>query len=649
MVALLPTRQATDLVSGIQDYLTTTFALSDKPAQAAVREFLSDRDNGMFKGPYIRLRLPFQPAQDGWENFLGHHFGEFTPYGHQALAYERLSSFGRDGQRFRRPEPTLVTTGTGSGKTEAFLHPILDHVLRAKREGITGMKALILYPMNALANDQAARLAQLLTTDTRLSGIRAALYTGQKGKDRSRVTADSLITNPQAIQDHTPDILLTNYKMLDQLLLRHNDAPIWEASALSLQYLVLDEFHTYDGAQGTDVAMLLRRLGMTLKSYWPASSDGGADAVTAEDRQRPLGMITPVATSATLGGGDGGEEMLHFAETIFGEKFDEASLITESRMSFAQWQQLSPAGAGLPRGLEELSASISETNRVVEANPSEEEILDTILDALFEQPPEHEPHVMLDALRHHPLTEFLVVHTETARDITELTELLFPRLTGEKELVEAAEFVSHILALYSYVRVATGRLALTVETHLWIRELTRIDAKVDTSLEFRWGDDPVVETEELAQGEAPATYLPAVYCRHCGRYGWGAKLAPTQSELIIDPDEIRQASLTHEADFRVLLEGGAEADEAAREGRSYRSTKAIGLRYFHRQKQTLDTRPPEDDDPDLHRGLIIPVLALDGDEVVEQSQNDVCPACFTEDAIRFVGSAVSTLTSVAIS
>src|SRR5699024_8778026 len=117
---------------------------------------------------------------------------------------------------------------------------------------------------------------------------------------------------------------------------------------------------------------------------------------------------------------------------------EQASLITESRMSFAQWQQLSPAGAGLPRGLEALSAYISETNRVVEANPSEKEILDTILDALFEQPPEHEPHVMLDALRYHPLTELLVAHTENARDITELAESLFPRLTGEKELVEAA-------------------------------------------------------------------------------------------------------------------------------------------------------------------------------------------------------------------
>lgn len=52
-----------------------------------------------------------------------------------------------------------MTTGTGSGKTECFLLPILDHVLRARRTGHSGMKALILYPMNALANDQAARLA----------------------------------------------------------------------------------------------------------------------------------------------------------------------------------------------------------------------------------------------------------------------------------------------------------------------------------------------------------------------------------------------------------------------------------------------------------------------------------------------------------
>src|SRR5699024_11813241 len=98
---------------------------------------------------------------------------------------------------------------------------------------------------------------------------RAAMYTGQDEKKRTRVTADGLINDRSEIRERVPDILLTNYKMLDQLLLRHDDARLWEDSATSLQYLVLDEFHTYDGAQGTDVAMLLRRLGITLKSYWP--------------------------------------------------------------------------------------------------------------------------------------------------------------------------------------------------------------------------------------------------------------------------------------------------------------------------------------------------------------------------------------------
>ncbi|MFP3471503.1 hypothetical protein R0J90_15795, partial [Micrococcus sp. SIMBA_144] len=89
-----------------------------------------------------------------------------------------------------------------------------------------------------------------------------------------------LITDREAIQSNPPDILLTNYKMLDQMLLRVADQKIWSESALSLRYLVLDEFHTYDGAQGTDVAMLLRRLGMKLKSQWPDDHP----AVTDDDR-----------------------------------------------------------------------------------------------------------------------------------------------------------------------------------------------------------------------------------------------------------------------------------------------------------------------------------------------------------------------------
>ena len=115
---------------------------------------------------------------------------------------------------------------------------------------MTGTKAIILYPMNALANDQAQRLAGLITEHKELGGITAALYTGEAGATRTTVGPDGLISDRDVIRSVAPDILLTNYKMLDQLLLRPADAELWRQSAHSLQYLVLDEFHTYDGASG---------------------------------------------------------------------------------------------------------------------------------------------------------------------------------------------------------------------------------------------------------------------------------------------------------------------------------------------------------------------------------------------------------------
>ena len=314
MGALLPTLQAEHLREGLTDYLATTFALTDPDAQAALTDFVGDPNTGMFKGPYVRLRLPFAPAADDWPDHLDWWPEGFTPYRHQARAFERLSTKYRD-----RPRPTLVTTGTGSGKTEAFLLPILDHVLRARKSGVTGMKALILYPMNALANDQAERLAALISGDPALSAVTAGLYTGEQSTGgRTRVSADGLITDRTLMHDAPPDILLTNYKMLDHMLLHPGRADMWRLSAASLKYLVLDEFHTYDGAQGTDVAMLLRRLGLTLKSHWTTTSK-----VTDDDRGRPLGRITPVATSATLGSRTAPVAMLDFAYTVFGERFDD--------------------------------------------------------------------------------------------------------------------------------------------------------------------------------------------------------------------------------------------------------------------------------------------------------------------------------------
>ena len=264
MTELCPPLVADDLRRALTDFLVTTFALSDDDAQAGLSAFLADPADGVFKGPYLRTSMPFAPAPARSEHALAWTPAGFRPYTHQAAAFERLDSSRPGG-----PQPTLVVTGTGSGKTESFLVPILDHVIRANAAGVTGMKALVLYPMNALADDQAGRLARMITGDPALHGIRAGLYTGDAASGsgtggRTRVTERGLISDRRIMRDDPPDILLTNYKMLDQLLLRADDQPLWAASADSLQYLVLDEFHTYDGAQGTDVAMLLRRLAWAL-------------------------------------------------------------------------------------------------------------------------------------------------------------------------------------------------------------------------------------------------------------------------------------------------------------------------------------------------------------------------------------------------
>ena len=193
--------------------------------------------------------------------------------------------------------------------------------MRAVQTGQPGIKALILYPMNALASDQAGRIARTIHDDSRLAGIRAGIFVGGESSGTSVMIESRIIDDQHTLRASPPDILLTNYKMLDFLLLRDTDHELWaETGPGVLRYVVLDEFHTYDGAQGTDVAMLLRRLGVTL--YLADSSHG------------PLGSVAPVATSATLGDSAGGADALRdFAESVFGRPFQTDSVIGERRES----------------------------------------------------------------------------------------------------------------------------------------------------------------------------------------------------------------------------------------------------------------------------------------------------------------------------
>ncbi|WP_299449206.1 DEAD/DEAH box helicase [uncultured Serinicoccus sp.] len=642
MSELLPTLQARELADGLVNYLTTTFALADAEPRRALQEFLEDPQDGLFKGPYLRLRLPFRQAEEGWEQHLEWR-PPFAPYRHQAQAYARLSSLGRTGPG-QRPLPTLVTTGTGSGKTEAFLHPILDHVLRSKRDGVSGTKAIILYPMNALADDQAKRLTELLTTDPALSSVTAAVYTGNQAGPRTTVSQAGLITDRAVIRDSAPDILLTNYKMLDQLLLRAEDRSLWEQSALSLTYLVLDEFHTYDGAQGTDVAILLRRLGIALKSQWPDDHPDLTDA----DRARPLGRLTPVATSATLGDEGDPAVMLSFARTVFGEQLDEDAVVTESRLTVDEWGSAPEKGSAdvtpPARRLDQLSEpELEQLVRVVDELEEDPAALTAQVLAALHDGDVHEAEP-LTLVRRHADVRALVEAASEAAGYDTLVDAIFRPDPDSRLHATRVRAVEGVVAALSHVRAVSGRDALGVELNFWVRELTRIDRVASAVPAYHWSDDGAwVGSDDDRVGRT----FPAVYCRHCGRSGWGVTLAAVGEDLTAEDTNIRRDRMAGEGRFRALLHAPAE-DERVAEATGAEGT-VEGLRWLSVTGRRLLDRRPDEDDPEMRAGRVLPVLTRTGKDADERARADDCPSCQQADGIRFLGSAIATMLSVTLS
>ncbi|MBB5832516.1 DEAD/DEAH box helicase [Brachybacterium aquaticum] len=646
MTELLPTRQAADLRRAVIDYVTTAISLADPSVASALDAFLTDEDSGIFLGPYLRTRLPFAGGSDvAAARELVPSLPEwFEPYAHQAAAFSRLTTSPQapgeqDEAGFRLPQPTIVTTGTGSGKTESFLYPVLDHAARARKAGIGGIKALILYPMNALANDQAGRLAKLLTDTPAYQGLSAALYTGEASHDPSTVvTADSLITDREMIRGSAPDVLLTNYKMLDQLLLRRADRPLWEASAASLRYLVLDEFHTYDGAQGTDVGMLLRRLRLVLDQIVPGRVH-----------------LTPVATSATLGdGADASTAMLDFARTVFGTDIGENAVITETRFDLDEFVRPSreavvaaetgAAGEGTALRAQRLPSASSmafavgphlEPGHPVDADQLTVDVLDVLWsadDATASTVAAQHGISTRDLLLAHPLVADLLRSTARATELRDLASTVFPWISDSSV---AQDFTTALLAVLSHERArkeAPRNSFPNLEAHLWLREITRVDRIVSTAPTFTWSD-------ALAEDDDRA--LPAIYCRHCGRSGWGVTTRAVGDDLDLRPDRIRKDSAEKTGRFRALILDVTTTDEDP----DATTPETSRRRYLRLASESLDRLGPVEGDPDSDVFRVLVHAGLDADK---HANDQTCPACGEKDGIRFLGTRLATLLSVAL-
>lgn len=227
----------------------------------------------------------------------------------------------------------VLTTGTASGKSLSYIVPVVNHVLRRGSGG--GIQAIIVYPMNALANSQCNELNKFIQFGYAEGrpAVRLAQYTGQE----SEKMREAILTNP-------PDILITNYVMLELILTRPIERQLIEA-ARGLRFLVMDELHTYRGRQGADVALLIRRVRNRI---------GGPD-------------LQYVGTSATLAGAETFEqqrvEVAHIASKFFGAPVMPEHVIGETLRPATSLTSLVD-----PNFIQDLHKRVADTNRQPHSN-----------------------------------------------------------------------------------------------------------------------------------------------------------------------------------------------------------------------------------------------------------------------------------------
>lgn len=312
------------VINSYRSYIKSFISIKDSRIKVVVEKAFEE--SGFIPEPLIQ----FNPSFDTGETLtdlvkegkvhadLPVIFGSYNLYKHQVEALK----IGTQGKGF------VVTSGTGSGKSLTFLATIFDKLLRQGTEKKKGVKAILVYPMNALINSQEEEIkkyelnylksqlpaetkipADKTTPDEQIEFLKSitskrfpfsyAKYTGQEDfETRNRIKTE------------VPDIILTNYMMLELIMTRQSEQWMRDSMSTNLQFLVFDELHTYRGRQGSDVSMLIRRIKHLAKNE-----------------------IVTIGTSATMASGgtrkEKQEAVAAVAKTIFGEEFSTEQIIGE--------------------------------------------------------------------------------------------------------------------------------------------------------------------------------------------------------------------------------------------------------------------------------------------------------------------------------
>ena len=615
---MLPLQQAREVRDSVIEYIKATFRFKEKDVSDAFYRFIEDKENGLFKGPYVSLKTPFVSATDEESANIPLDIApSFPPYLHQLQAFRQLTM-----QNGHTPKPTLLTTGTGSGKTECFLYPILDYCYNCnKYERQVGVKVIIMYPMNALASDQAKRLAETIWKDPRLKGkVTAGLFVGEGNdpKDYPRdMGADHIIENRDAILDTVPDILLTNFKMLDYGLMRQRFSTLWKGNIdtvnKTLKFIVLDELHTYDGAQGTDVANLIRRLKLKLNLT--------------------KGTLCPIGTSATIGNGpDSKQRLCEYASDVFGETFEEENVIEEHRIPVADY-------------VSDSVSSLPDVKLIKSCQFGTNDTVDSYMKRLCKVWLRNSAISQVDAgnyLRTMSIVKsMLEILSMGILSLDELQKKLidqdvnFRRLylqEGEKVCMIALE---NLLALIAYAKRPMPEQPklipmLYLQVQLWQRELSGILRYFQKEPEFTW-------RHSLKQDDRIA--LPMYFCRECGASGWLSRRLATDDRYCSDISVINKAFMDREKEV-MLLNIESKKHEAVGE---YVNANALNTTHY---VSLMDLREVSASDSDTLRIRVCNKTTSTRNG--NQRFASYCPEC-NSDAICQIGGRTSTLSSVAIS
>lgn len=607
---MLPSLLANDIQTALKQFLVSAFEPADAFNHGLMSRFVDD-EAAWLKGPYVQVGLPFVAGKSGktfFEAFETAHPG----FSHQEHAWERLSSH-------RQGVSTLVATGTGSGKTECFLYPVLDHCARARAAGEAGVKALVIYPMNALATDQARRIAELVASTAAFAGLRVGLYVGGNAGAPGEgmvMTQGSVIIDRDILRKHPPDILLTNYKMLDYLMLRPKDRQLWAANVpTTLRYVVVDELHTFDGAQGTDLALLLRRLRARLKI--------------------PTGHLICAGTSATLGNAADTAPLREYARQIFGVPFGEEAVVTESRQSVGRF-------------LEDATVDYMFLFRAEQApllEPSQYSTPQAAVQAWFSLcfPDEPAPEDVnapawrreLGQLlkRHQLFVNLLKLAKGGVVSYPELTEA-FARNMPVASTAQVTQVLDALLVLVAWALRDGSQPLVTLRLQLWVRELRRMVGKLGVNPQ-----EVKLRSERDLPVARDGVYLPMVQCSQCRTTGWLSRLVQGTSKLSTQLDEVYNTWFSRRPEAARLY-ASESISRSHVDGVTERVCVACGTMQ-QSQEECLACG---------HQELLsVFRVTAQKTQVIGQAQytrhDNTCPACGEQDELLLLGARSATLGS----